>query len=392
MRALPSLPTRIGLGVQRLRALALATVLASVPLLPAGADAAQDVARAGAALPSWQSEIESARSAARELVDSENLPGLSIAVGIGGDVVWSEGFGWADLENRVPVTPLHKFRVGSVSKPMAAAAMGILMEEGALDLDAPVQSYVPEFPEKRWPVTSRQVAGHVAGIRHYRGAEFLSAQRYGDVRESLEVFAADSLLFEPGTDYSYSTYGWNLLSAVVQGAADTAFLEFMRTRVFEPLAMVHTVAAHTDSIIDYRVRFYDQNEDGSLRNSPWVDNSNKWAGGGFLSTPEDLIRFGFGHLDGSILEPATVAELFAPMELESGESTNYGVGWRDYSEEGGPYVVGHTGGSVGGTTAFLVFPDHQVVVAVVVNLSNAPGLVQLAREIGEAFAARGSGT
>ena len=83
-----------------------------------------------------------------------------------------EGFGWADLEQRVPVTPLTRFRIGSVSKPLTAAALGLLVERGELDLDAPVQEYVPDFPTKRWPITTRQVAGHVAGIRHYQGLEF----------------------------------------------------------------------------------------------------------------------------------------------------------------------------------------------------------------------------
>lgn len=358
-------------------ALLLATVGGASPA------AAQQVASAPR-VQVYDGAIREAAERVRAHVEDENLPGLSIAVGVGGHVAWSEGFGWADLENRVPVTPLHKFRVGSVSKPMAAAAIGILVERGRLDLDEPVQRYVPEFPERRWPITSRQVAGHVAGIRHYDGDEFLSTRRYGDVRESLEIFADDPLLFEPGTDYSYSTYGWNLLSAVVQGAAEEDFLGYMHREVFEPLDMRRTVAGHTDSIISHRVRFYDQNGDGLLLNSPFVDNSNKWAGGGFLSTPEDLIRFGFGHLDAAIMRPETVEMLFEPMELADGESTEYGIGWRDYTADG-RRVVGHTGGSVGGTTALLLFPEEGVVVAVVVNMSGAPGLVSLATDVADLF-------
>lgn len=332
--------------------------------------------------------VDFARERIRAHMDESNLPGLSIAVGIDGAMAWSEGFGWADLENRVPVTTAHKFRVGSVSKPITAAAMGVLVERGLLDLDAPVQSYVPEFPEKEWPITSRQIAGHVAGIRHYRGDEFLSAMRYGDVRESLAIFADDPLLFEPETDYSYSTYGWNLLSAVVQGAAGEEFLEFMHQEVFEPLHMRHTVAGHTDSIISYRVRFYDRDDDGFLLNAPFVDNSNKWAGGGFLSTPEDLVRFAFGHLDGSIMDPETVTMLFEPRRLRNGESTGYGIGWRDYTGDTGTRVVGHTGGSVGGTTALLVFPDDAMAVAIVANVSGAADLVALGREVAGLFSDR----
>ena len=170
--------------------------------------------------------IEDARAIVREVMAESGIPGVSVAVGFHSRVVWSEGFGLADLERFVPVTTLTKFRVRSVSKPITAAAMGVLMEAGKLGLDVPVQNYVPDFPEKRWPITVRQVAGHIAGIRHYADDEFLSNRRYPDVTTSLEIFEDDPLLFEPGTQYSYSSYGWNFLSAVVEAASGEEFLGF----------------------------------------------------------------------------------------------------------------------------------------------------------------------
>ena len=139
----------------------------------------------------------------------DDFPSLSVAVGVDGRIVWTEGFGWADIEQRVPVRPSSKFRVGSVAKPMTAALLALIYERGGIDLDAPVQRYVPSFPAKKHPVTTRQLAGHIAGIRHYQGDEFLSSRYYETVLEGLEIFENDPLLFEPGTQYSYSTYGWN---------------------------------------------------------------------------------------------------------------------------------------------------------------------------------------
>ena len=110
--------------------------------------------------------VERARPFVRALVVEENLPGLSLAVGIAGEIVWAEGFGWADIDERRPVTPQTLFRIGSVAKPMTATAVGLLHERGLLDLDAPVRNYVPSFPEKEWSVTTRQLMGHVAGVRH----------------------------------------------------------------------------------------------------------------------------------------------------------------------------------------------------------------------------------
>ncbi|MBT8398369.1 MAG: beta-lactamase family protein [Gemmatimonadetes bacterium] len=317
--------------------------------------------------------IQRSRALILEIMEGQGVPGASIAVGLGDEIIWSEGFGWASLENRVPVTTLTKFRIGSVSKTVTASAVGLLIERGQLDLDAPVQVYVPDFPEKRWPVTTRQLGGHTAGVRHYRGLEMLSSRRYPTVESGLEIFAGDTLLFEPETDYSYSSYGWNLLSAVLEGASGTEFLAFMRDEVFEPLGLRHTVPDHTDSIVAHRTEFYEAGPDGSIINAPYVDNSYKWAGGGFLSTPEDLVRFARAHMAPGFLKAETLRELQTPQTLRNGESTNYGIGWRTGTQDDGDMTLGHSGGSVGGTTLMIIVPEHDLVVAGVVNISGAAG-------------------
>lgn len=332
----------------------------------------------------YSQAIQDSRALILEIMEEAGIPGASVAVGIGGQIVWAEGFGWADLELGVPVTTLTKFRVGSVSKPITAAGLGLLVERGQLDLDAPVQTYVPGFPEKRWPITTRQLGGHTAGIRHYRGAEMMSARRYPTVAAGLEIFADDSLLFEPGTEYSYSSYGWNLLSAVMEGASGVDFLTFMRDEVFEPLGLRHTVADHTDSIITFRTRFYEKRRDGNVINAPYVDNSYKWAGGGFLSTPEDLVRFGQSHLEPGFLQAETLAELQTPQTLLNGESTGYGIGWSSGEQDDGDRTYAHAGGSVGGSTLLLLVPEHDLVVAGVVNISGpAPIIVQRVAQVFE---------
>ncbi|MGH7482768.1 MAG: serine hydrolase domain-containing protein [Longimicrobiales bacterium] len=319
-------------------------------------------------------EVDQARERVREWLAENNLPGASVAVGLNGELVWAEGFGWADLEQRVPVTPLTRFRIGSVSKPLTSVAVGLLHERGLLELDAPVRTYVPSFPEKRWPISTRQLMGHIAGIRHYRGEEeVFSSEHYDSVLEGLEIFAADSLLFRPGTDYSYSTYGWNLVSAVVQDAAGEPFLEFMRREVLAPVGMRQTVPDYAFRIVSDRASFYHRDSEGRLRNASYVDQSNKWAGGGFLSTPSDLVRFGFAVLEGELLRPETVELLWTPLRLESGESTGYGLGWFRFIEEemGGRPIIAHGGSSVGGRTSFMILPEQQMVVAVSSNVTGA---------------------
>ncbi len=328
----------------------------------------------------YAAAIEEARTLFDSLMDAEAIPGLSAAIGRGTQLIWSEGFGFSDLTHNVMVTPLTRFRVGSVSKPMTAAALGVLAEAGALDLDAPVQDYVPSFPEKRWPVTTRQLAGHLGGVRHYRGLENFSRTRYPTVLSGLAIFADDSLINEPGTEFAYSSYGWNLVSAVVEGASGEDFLEYMERVVFDPLGMDRTGADRNGPIIPDRTRFYVADSTGQVFNAPYVDNSYKWAGGGFLSTPEDMLVFANAHLEPGFLQAETLETLFTSQRLRDGAETGYGVGWRSAVNEHGERVVSHTGGSVGGRTVLTLNRDTGLIVAIVANLSGAP--------IGNALAAR----
>lgn len=333
--------------------------------------------------------IEEARTLLDSLMRAEAIPGLSVAVGRGTQLIWSEGFGYSDLTHNVEVTPLTRFRVGSVSKPMTAAALGVLVEAGELDLDAPVQDYVPSFPEKRWPVTTRQLAGHLGGIRHYRGMENFSRTRYPTVLSGLEIFADDSLINEPGTEYSYSSYAWNLISAVVEGASGEDFLSYMDRVVFDPLGMDRTVADWNGPVIPDRTRFYVADSTGHVFNAPYVDNSYKWAGGGFLSTPEDMLVFANAHLEPGFLRAETLEMFFTSQRLRDGAETGYGIGWRSATNEHGERIVSHTGGSVGGRTVLTLNRDTGLIVAIVANLSGAPIGNGLAGRVGEIFRSEG---
>ena len=294
---------------------------------------------------------------------------MSISVGKADKIVWSAGFGLADIEQNVPVRPGRtKFRIGSVAKPLTATGMAILYEKGKLDFDQPVQKYAPPFPQKRWPITVRQVAGHLAGIRHYRGQEFLSVKHYPTVDAGLEIFKNDTLLFEPGTNYSYSSYGWNLLSAVVEGSSGEDFLPFMSKNVFRAMGMKNTVADQIDSIVVDRSRYY-RLQDGKIINCRPVDNSYKWAGGGFVSTSEDLIQFAFAYLNATILKRETIDLLWQSQKKSNGQLTHYGIGWSIGTDTQGRKWVGHGGGSVGGTTFFRIYPKQGVVIAIITNMS-----------------------
>jgi len=306
----------------------------------------------------------------KELMSQQGVPGLAVAVGVNGKIVWSEGIGLADLEHRVSVSPQTRFRVGSISKLFTATAVAKLHEQGLLDLDAPVQKYAPPFPRKDFEITTRLLAGHLAGIRHYAPAEFINRQRSSSIEDSLNVFKNDPLVHQPGTKYLYSTYGYTLISAVIEGASKEEYLTFMRKDVFEPLNMPRTVPDDNRRIIENRTGFYVRGQDGQLSNESNTDNSNRRAAGGFLSTAEALVRFGSAHLGQGFLKSESLTLIFTSQRTSDNKETGVGIGWRIGKDAKGREIYHHGGDSVG--RAFLVvYPNSKVIVALLANLTFA---------------------
>jgi CubicO group peptidase (beta-lactamase class C family) len=249
-----------------------------------------------------------------------------------------------------------------------------------------VQKYVPSFPEKGGVMTVRMVAGHLGGIRHYQGNEFNIQTHYGTVLEGLKIFENDPLVSPPGTKFNYSSYGYNLLSAVIESASDEELLSYMQGHVFTPLGLVHTTADQNAQIVEQRSRFYELAKDGHAENAAYVDNSYKWAGGGFLSTAEDLVRFGSSLLSPGLLKADSLKLLFTSQKTKSGEETGYGMGWGIAKSHSGKLIYEHSGGSVGGHSQLILYPETHVVIALVTNLSGADWKREEVESVAEQFA------
>jgi CubicO group peptidase (beta-lactamase class C family) len=346
--------------------------------------------------PIWSDAVGKGRQLVRAHLAERNIPGLSVAVGVDGDIVWAEGFGWADLESQARVAPNLRFRIGTASVALTSAAAGLLLEDGRLKLDDAIQKYVPSFPQKPWPVTVRQLMGHVAGVRNDGGDEGpLLSKHCEQPVEALPSFADRPLLFEPGTRFRYSSYGWILVSAAIEAAAGEPFLTFMQKRVFEPLGMRDTEADSAteptpNRASSYFPRFAADPRYGVDPMRP-IDHSCYAGASVFVSTPSDLVRFAMAINGGRLLQPATVEALQASQRLASGEETGYGLGWdiETVTLAGQPARwTGHDGMLLGGPAASLVtFPGRGIVVAVASNISYADPEA-LAVRIAQAFAER----
>lgn len=303
---------------------------------------------------------------------NDKTPGLSIAF-MKDHFIWSKAYGFADLENRVPAKPESAYRLASVTKPMTAVAILQLVEKGKINLDAEVQTYVPYFPRKQRPVTVRQLLGHLSGISHYKNpTDELHIKTHKTTREAIAIFENFDLIAEPGTRYSYSSYGYNLLGAVIEGASGMSYSEYMKRNVWGPLGMTDTHMDDPLELIPNRVRGY-QLVNGQVTNSEFVDISSRFAAGGTRSTVIDLLKFARGLMDGKLLSGESMKLLSSSMATREGRLTNYGMGW-ETTPYNGRYFLIHSGGQQETRTLLYVLPTLNFAIAAAVNFEDSsPG-------------------
>ena len=308
------------------------------------------------------------RALLRRLRQGLRAPGFSLTVAARGKIVWSVSCGYADLRSRRPVTAHTRFRIGSVSKTLTATALADYAESGRVDLDASVDRYV-DFPSHSGAITLRRLAGHLAGIRHYESrAEAVNRRHFASVTASLALFAGDPLVAEPGMRFSYSSYGYDVIGAALERVSGRDFASLMRDAVLAPAHMRETTLANAPR--EARSTFYEITDSGGVRVAPPIDLSDRLPAGGFLSTADDLARFGVALIDGTLVDKGTAATMFRSQRTAAGEETGYGLGFELQPSQLGLFV-GHTGAVAGGTAGLLIHVPSGTVLALTTNLGYA---------------------
>ena len=331
-----------------------------------------------------------AQSYLERLSAQSGSPGVSAAVMVNGQVVFSGGVGVANLESQEPQTGSTVHNIGSISKTQAVVAVMQLVERGKVRLDAEIQEYAPWFPRKSQPVTLRQLLTHTSGIRHYKQGDFGPAEvnsfrHYDKFEESTRFWRDDPLLFEPGTHWAYSSYAVDLLQAVVESASGQSYESYLTEHVWAPAGMVNTQLDSPARIVRHRGRGYVWNAAlGRMENASNEDVSYKYAGGGVISSDEDLVRFGHALNSGLLLRPETTAEMYR-LQLPLGlprfgteDKTSPPIGaiqglvFRVGKDAGGRVHAGHSGSVKGTTSEFLNYYADDVVIALHFNYGSGP--------------------
>ena len=337
---------------------------AAIPLLALdGTLAAAATASRGAGANSGLADFE---RRVRATMSAEAIPGMTAGFARGA-MQWVRGYGFADLENKVPATAISAYRYASVQKPMTAVAVLQLVERGKIYLDADIRDYVPYFPDKGHRITPRQLLGHIGGIPDYASEADEHLTEHKNTREAIALFADRALIAEPGTRFKYTSYGYNLLGAAIETVSGKAYGDYMREHVWGPAGMTSTRMEDPAVIIPNRVRGY-RFVDGQVRNSEFVDVSSRFAAGASRGTVPDLLRFGTALSEGRLISPASMALMRTPMRTRDGRiagfprTDGYAMGWSVLGQ-GKDCVLFHDGGQPETRTMLIVSPEARLTVA-----------------------------
>lgn len=310
---------------------------------------------------SIQLEVE---TLAEAFLEQTNTPGISIAVSKNGSIIYAEGFGYANIEEAIKMDTSSKLRTASVAKVITATALGRLASEGKLDFDAPISQYVPYINQTYAHLTTRQLAGHTAGLAHRPKGERYKKKQYDNIQETVGLMKAP-LLFDPDTNYKYSTHAYNLLAAVIEGASGETYLEYMNSAIFKPLGMTNTAAEHIKKLTKQDAQIYYVKK-GKSHLEKITNASYKIPGAGFRTTPSDLVKMMEAYSNGFISEKI-VQDMFASHVLKNGTKTNVGITWRSSFDPFDHRVIEHAGSWRGARTVIVHFPDENLNISLMVN-------------------------
>lgn len=307
-----------------------------------------------------------------QAVELKDFVGVTAGLAQGGTLIWKGGAGWRDRTNQSQADGNMLHRTASIAKPMTAVAILQLVEQGKLDLDAPIQNYLPEFPRKpAGDITTRQLLRHTSGIKPYKNSkEGFPTKHYPSLLDAMATFQDRDLAFAPGTNYLYTTYGYVVLGAILEKVAGISFGDYMQKYVFEPANMTHTDLEIAGETYPNKAQLYSKSKNKFVSDTP-TDLSLKYPGGGFHTTVEDLLNFGQAILTHQLVS----AETFELMITDSGmkkQGNPYGMGWFLYGEHP-KYgrLIGHSGSQSGTSTQLMILLDQGIVAATLSNTAGA---------------------
>lgn len=329
-------------------------------------------------------------SAVESQQKAQKVPGVSLAVCRGGKIVKAKGYGLANLELEVPVTPETIFQTGSVGKQFTSMAILMLFEEGKLGLDDKITKYIPESPPAWKDVTVRELLTHTSGIPDY-GSEEAMNKAVIDVRKDyteeqlLQAFATMPMSFPPGEKWRYSNTGYVLLGIVIHRVTGEFYGDLLQERIFRPLGMTSTQIISEADIVPHRSAGY-RLVKGQLKNQEWVAPTlNTTADGALYTNVLDLAKWDAALYTTKLIRQSIFDEMWSPVKLNDGKTYPYGFGWA-LAFRDGHKVVAHNGAWQGFTMSMARYLDERLTVIVMTNLdSNDSKPAKIVKDVADIY-------
>ena len=306
-------------------------------------------------------------------IDKQHVPAAAIAVVKDGSLIKVEGFGLADVENRIPARPDTVFKIGSLSKQFIATGVMLLVQDGRVAVDDKVSKHLDGTPTTWQAITLRHLLTHTSGL--VREAPGFDINKLQPDIEVIKTAYPTPLASAPGEKYEYSNLGYFVLAEVISRVSGKPWGDFLSERVFTPLEMTSTRVTSLTDIVPNRARGY-------AWNSGRLQNEDDWPAvrpsGAFLSTVLDLAKWEVALSGDQILKGPTKREMWTPVRLNDGRTFPYGFGWQlddwpaDSKVPTGIPMIRHGGSMNGFRAGYIRWPSHRLTVIVLTNLSNAP--------------------
>ncbi len=320
-----------------------------------------------------QQKLPSAEQLLKDAITDKKFMGVVAGISLNGQIEWMSENGYSDLDNQVKINHEMLLRTASMAKPMTAVAVMQLWEKGLIDLDQPIQQYLPDFPiKKEGSITVRHLLTHTSGIKGYKSAkETESKINYPTLADAINVFKERDLAGTPGKVYHYTSYGYVVLGRIIEQVSGLDFETYMRKNIWEKAGMMNTGVEKYGVDYPKLTRFFHRNKKGKIIQTQANNLSNRIPGGGFYSTVEDMLRFGNAVLNHTLIKESSLQMMMENPGVRK-EGNPYGFGWFLYGDHPkyGP-VIGHSGGQRGASTQLMLMPDQDIVIIVMANTSGA---------------------
>ena len=314
---------------------------------------------------------ENSKDLINSSISKSDVLGISIAVYDSECGTWLSTAGYSNKRSKEKPNKTSLFRIASISKSMTAVGILQLYEKGNLDLDLPIQNYLPEFPKKKeGDITIRQLLRHTSGIPHYKSkAGIFNYSHYNSCIEAIDKFKNRELDFQPGSSFSYSSFGYTLLGAIIERISGMTYQEYMQKYIWKPSGMTHTNVEDKDSNYENKPDLYVKVGSLFIR-LPTNDLSYTYSGGGIISTSSDLLLFGEAVLSYQLINPSTT-EMMIKLSSEILDQKEYTYGWDSWISSKYGKIIEHNGAQLGASSFFRIYFDKKIVVAVLSNNLNS---------------------